>query len=69
MSAQGAGASANIVVDKPNCGGKPKNTTNFKKKSEKNEKVKACLSTAKKGILQRIAATARTRMMESQTRR
>ena len=46
------GASANIIVNKPaymgkatgkmNYGGKPKKTTNFKKKSEKDEKIRAC---------------------------
>ena len=45
-------ASANIIVNKPaymgkatgkmNYGGKPKKTTNFKKKSEKDEKIRAC---------------------------
>ena len=74
------GASANIIVNKPtykgkgkgkmNYGGKPKKTTNFKKKSEKDDKVRAYfVCVAKKGILRRIAATARTEMMTSRTRR
>ena len=54
-------ASANIVVTKPtykgkvkgkmNYGGKHKNTTNFKKKSEKDEKVRACYVCGKEGHL------------------
>ena len=46
------GASANIIVNKPtykgkgngrmNYGGKPKSPTNFKKKTEKDEKIRAC---------------------------
>jgi len=52
-----------------NYGGKPKKTTNCKKKSEKYEKVKACCAcVAKKGALRRITATARTEMVASQIR-
>ncbi|CAO2147295.1 unnamed protein product [Urochloa humidicola] len=53
------GASANVVVNKPNYkgkgkgnyGGKPKKTTNFKKKPEKNEKIRACYVCGKEGHL------------------
>ena len=55
------GASANIIVNKPtykskekgkmNYGGKPKKTTNFKKKLEKNEKIRACYVCGKEGHL------------------
>jgi hypothetical protein len=55
------GASANIIVNKPNYkgkgkgkvnyGAKPKKTTNFKKKPEKDEKIRACYVCGKEGHL------------------
>ena len=73
------GASANIIVNKPtykgkgkgrmNYGGKPKKPLTSRRKLRRMKRLEHVMCAAKKGILRRIAATARTEMMASLTRR
>jgi len=73
------GASANIIVNKPtykgkgkgkmNYGGKPKKPLTLRRNLRRMIKSEHVMYVAKKGILRRIAATARTEMMASLTRR